>query len=50
MGRRMICIYIGADLVDEMENIRKETNVSIQAQIDLRLNGYRIVKSFETRR
>lgn len=41
--KRIISATLDEDVVREMERVKKETGVSVSAQIQLALKGYRVV-------
>ena len=42
--KRIICVFLDAVLVEEMEQIRDETGMPVCTQIELGLKGYKIVR------
>jgi len=50
MGKKkQVCTTLDEELIKEMEEIRDRTGVPVSTQIELRLKGYKLCKSEETR-
>ena len=45
--KKAVSLSLSDELVKEMEKIREETGVPVSLQIELRLKGYKIVKTKE---
>ncbi len=44
MAKRQICVQVDEDVAKRMENVRDKTGIPISRQIELKLQGYKIVK------
>jgi hypothetical protein len=44
MTKRQICVQVDEDVAKRMEDIRDKTGIPISRQIELKLQGYKIVK------
>lgn len=44
MAKRQICVQVDEDVAKRMEDVRDKTGIPISRQIELKLQGYKIVK------
>ncbi len=44
MAKRQICVQVDENVAKRMEDVRDKTGIPISRQIELKLQGYKIVK------